>query len=71
MDNETIDNSIETVDVKGEIRKERGLNWAYISFGLISLAIILGVFFAILIMPKLKQTMDTPANTSGAPVQTQ
>ena len=68
MSEEQVSHEVETTDVKGEIRKERGLNWAVISLGLIILAMIIGVFFFSNLIPSPNK-MNAPANSSSAPVQ--
>lgn len=68
MSQEQTNNEVETKDVKGEIRKERGLNWAVISLGLIILAMIIGIFLFGNLMPNPNK-MNAPTNSSSAPVQ--
>ena len=68
MSEEQVSHEVETIDAKGEIRKERGLNWAVISIGLIILAMIIGVFLATNFMPNPNK-MNAPSNSSSAPVQ--
>lgn len=59
---------VETGTVSGEESKRRGLNWAVISLGLIILTMIIGTFLAAIFMPN-PQKLDTPSNTTSAPIQ--
>lgn len=68
MYQETTGHEVVTKDVKGEVRKQRGLTWAIISFAIIALTIIIGVFFAINFAPN-PEKITAPSNSSSAPVQ--
>lgn len=62
-----MDHSVSTRDIKGEIRKERGLNWAYISLGIIATAILITAFVLYMILPSVYIESQTP--NSNVPVQ--
>lgn len=65
--NQEIDHSVETQDIKGEIRKERGLNWAYISLGIITITILVAAFVLYMWLPGIQIENQSPS--ANSPVQ--
>ena len=56
----------EVAEVQGEIRENRGLNWAYMSIGLIIFIFVIGILGFVFLLPnnifqKLNQNANTPA----------
>ena len=59
---------MEVAEIQGEIRENRGLNWAYMSIGLIIIFFILGILGFVFLLPnnifqKLNQNSNTPATS--------
>ena len=68
MKEETFEREMKLADVQGDIRANRGINWAIISFGLIILTIIIGLIAATFFSNNAPQILNENSNTAGAPV---
>ena len=53
----------EVAEIQGEIRENRGLNWAYMSIGLIIIFFILGILGFVFLLPNISQKMNQNSNT--------
>ena len=60
---------MEIAEVQGEIRENRGLNWAYVSLGLIILVFILGILGFVFLLPNIFQKMNQNSNTPVTSVE--
>jgi hypothetical protein len=69
MKQEVYEREMDLADVQGDIRANRGINWAVISFALIILTIIIGLLGATFFSGGAPKIMQESTNTSGAPVQ--
>ena len=69
MKEEVFQKEMRLAETQGNIRANRGINWAIISFALIILTIIIGLIGASLFSKSAPQILNESSNTSGAPVQ--
>ncbi len=65
MSRKTFDNEMKTADIQSEARKANGLNWAYISLGLIILTFIVVIIAMTLLPQKSLQKLNESSNTSN------
>ena len=70
MNQKTFEKEMKIAEAHGNKSEKRGLNWVAISFALIILTIIIGVFASIIfVSDKINHKLNEGSNTSGAPIQ--